>query len=143
MCPGGVPKVLYPLMNRMIEQNLVENAHWVSLNPIGPELAAAGKILLHNVSLDPHDLPAYTRMKERLWEEMYDLERHYVGPQEFVAYAKYNWLCAAKMLKLLPIDVFYIHDFQQLQVGNMIGLAVPTVLRWHISPRSRLRLIHI
>lgn len=132
MSPGGVPKIVYPLTNRMIEKNLVGNAYWVSLNPVGPERVMAGKIFVYNVSLDPQDLPAYTRMKERLWEEMHDLERHYVGPEEFVAYAKYNWLCAAKMLELLPIDVFYIHDFQQLQVGNMIGLAAPTVFRWHI-----------
>lgn len=33
---GGVPKIVFPLMNRMIKENLVENAHWVSLNPVGP-----------------------------------------------------------------------------------------------------------
>ncbi|MDI6642783.1 MAG: glycosyltransferase family 4 protein [Candidatus Hodarchaeaceae archaeon] len=132
MSPGGVPKIVYPLMNRMIKENLVENAHWVSLNPIGPERVAAGKILVHNISLDPHELPAYSRMKERIWEEVHDLERHKIGPREFSVYAKYNWLCATKMFELLPIDVFYIHDFQQLQIGNMIGLAAPTVFRWHI-----------
>lgn len=132
MSPGGVPKIVYPLMNRMIKENLVENAHWVSLNPIGPERVAAGKILVHNISLDPHELPAYSRMKERIWEEVHDLERHKIGSREFTVYAKYNWLCATKMFELLPIDVFYIHDFQQLQIGNMIGLAAPTVFRWHI-----------
>lgn len=130
--PGGVPKIVYPLMNKMIEKNLVEKAQWVSLNPIGPERVSTGKILVHNVSLEPGELPAYTRMKERLWEEVHDLERHKIGPQEFAAYAKYNWLCATKMFELLPVDVFYIHDFQQLQLGNMLGLAGPTVFRWHI-----------
>ena len=132
MSPGGVPKIVYPLMNRMIEENLVENSHWVSLNPIGPERVAAGKILVHNISLEPHELSAYSRMKELIWEEVHDLERHKVGPKEFAVYAKYNWLCATKMFELLPVDVFYIHDFQQLQIGNMIGLAAPTVFRWHI-----------
>ena len=132
MSPGGVPKIVYPLMNRMIKENLVENAHWVSLNPIGPERVAAGKILVHNISLEPHEVPAYSRMKERIWEEVHDLPRHKVGPEEFAVYAKYNWLCATKMFELLPVDVFYIHDFQQLQIGNMIGLAAPAVFRWHI-----------
>ncbi len=130
--PGGVPKIVFPLMNKMIEEKLVRNAHWVSLNPTGPERVTAGKILVHNVSLGVRDLPAYARMKERIWEEVHDLERHDVGPKEFAAYAKYNWLCATKMFELLPIDVFYIHDFQQLQLGNMLGLAGPTVFRWHI-----------
>jgi len=132
MSPGGVPKLVYPLMNRMIKENLIENAHWVSLNPMGPERVAAGKILIHNISLGPREVPAYSRMKERIWEEIHDIERQEVGPEEFAVYAKYNWLCATKMFELLPIDVFYIHDFQQLQIGNMIGLAAPTVLRWHI-----------
>ena len=132
MNPGGVPKIVHPLMNRMIKENLVESAHWVSLNPIGPERVAAGKIRIHNISLEPHEVPAYSRMKERIWEEVHDLPRHKVGPEEFSVYAKYNWLCATKMFELLPIDVFYIHDFQQLQIGNMIGLAAPTVFRWHI-----------
>lgn len=132
MSPGGVPKLVCPLMNRMIKENLIENAHWVSLNPMGPERVAAGKILIHNISLGSREVPAYSRMKERIWEEIHDLERHQVGPEEFAVYAKYNWLCATKMFELLPIDVFYIHDFQQLQIGNMIGLAAPTVFRWHI-----------
>jgi glycosyltransferase involved in cell wall biosynthesis len=132
LSPGGVPKIVFPLINRMIKENLVENAHWISLNPVGPERAAVGKILVHNISLEPHEVPAYSRMKERIWEEVHGLERHKVGPKEFSVYAKYNWLCATKMFELLPIDVFYIHDFQQLQIGNMIGLAAPTVFRWHI-----------
>jgi len=132
MTPGGVPKIVYPLMNIMMEENLVEKAHWVSLNPVGPKRAVAGKVHIHNISLEPTELSSYTRMKERVWEEVHDLERHKVGSEEFAAYAKYNWLCASKMFELSPIDIFYIHDFQQLQVGNMIGLAAPTVFRWHI-----------
>jgi len=132
ICPGGVPKILYPLVTRMIDNGLANNAHWVSLNPVGPRRITAGKIILHNVGLEIKDITLYSRMKERLWQEMHDLERQRVGPEEFVAYAKYNWLCAAKMLELMPVDLFYIHDFQQLQVGNMIGLAGPTLLRWHI-----------
>ncbi|HID60512.1 MAG TPA: hypothetical protein EYP46_01465, partial [Hadesarchaea archaeon] len=132
MNPGGVPKIVYPLMERMIKENLVENAHWVSLNPVGPERVVAGKIQVHNISLAPHEVPAYTHMKERIWEEIHDIERHKIGPNDFAAYAKYNWLCATKMFELSPIDIFYVHDFQQLQIGNMLGLSAPTVFRWHI-----------
>jgi glycosyltransferase involved in cell wall biosynthesis len=130
--PGGVPKIVYPMINRMIKENIVKNANWVSLNPTGPERVAAGKVLIHNVSPDPEELRAYARMKERIWEEVHDLKRHEVGAKEFAAYAKYNWTCASKMLDLMPTDLFYVHDFQQLQLGSMIGLAAPTVFRWHI-----------
>ncbi len=130
--PGGVPKIVYPMMNKMIQNDLVEQANWVSLSPIGARRVVAGKVHIHNITLGVQDTPAYARMKERIWEEVHDLERHTIGPAEFAAYSKYNWLCAAKMFELLPIDVFYIHDFQQLQIGNMIGLAAPTVFRWHI-----------
>ncbi len=132
IAPGGVPKMVYPLMKEFIKSKLAEKVHWVSLNPIGPERIIADDILIHNISLVPHELSAYTHLKERIWEEIHGLEKHQIGPKEFGAYAKYNWLCAEKMFELLPIDVFYIHDFQQLQIGNMLGLAAPVVLRWHI-----------
>ncbi|NOZ77272.1 MAG: trehalose-6-phosphate synthase [Euryarchaeota archaeon] len=52
---------------------------------------------------------------------------------DFVAYANYNWLCVHKMFEILDeVDIYYVHDFQQLQTGAMIGLAAPTVFRWHI-----------
>ncbi len=130
--PGGVPKILYPMIKRMTEEKFISQADWVSLNPTGPERMVTGNIMLHHVSMDPSDLKAYTRMKERLWQEVHNLNRVQVGPTEYLAYAKYNWFCATKMLELSPIDVFYIHDFQQLLTGSMIGLAGPTVLRWHI-----------
>ncbi len=130
--PGGVPKIVYPMMKKMIQKNLVEKAHWVSLSPIGPRRLVADKVHIHHISLAPQETPAYARMKERIWEEVHDLERHKIGPEEFAVYTKYNWLSASKMFELLPINVFYIHDFQQLQIGNMIGLAAPAVFRWHI-----------
>jgi glycosyltransferase involved in cell wall biosynthesis len=132
LSPGGVPKVVYPLVTRMMEAQIVRNSHWVCLNPIGPFRVKAGKITIHNISLEASDLPSYAHMKERIWEEVHDIERHPVGPKEFYAYARYNWFCAKKMFELSPVDIFYVHDFQQLQVGNMIGLAAPAVFRWHI-----------
>ncbi len=132
LTPGGVPKLLFPLLKKMLRQNIAKRVHWVSLNPIGPERMTIGKISIHNISLGPQELSAYAHMKERIWEEIHDLEKRQVGPKEFEAYAKYNWACATKMFELAPIDLFYIHDFQQLQIGSMIGLAAPTVFRWHI-----------
>ncbi len=56
-----------------------------------------------------------------------------------------NWSCAKLMLGMLKdVDIFWIHDFQQLHTGNLIGPSAPAILRWHIpfqlenvSPRLR------
>ena len=130
--PGGVPKMVYPMQRLMIEKGLIDDAHWISLNMMGPERVLVDDILIHSITLEPKYVAPYTRLKERIWAEIHNIERKPVGAVEFSAYARYNWLCADKMFKLLPIDVFYIHDFHQLLVGNMIGLAAPTVFRWHI-----------
>ena len=130
--PGGVPKMVYPLQKLMIEQGLVSDAQWLSLNTIGPERVVVDKILIHNLTLEHRYIAPYARFKERIWAEIHNIERKPIGTAEFASYARYNWLCAEKMFKLLPMDIFYIHDFQQLLTGNMIGLAAPTVFRWHI-----------
>ena len=130
--PGGVPKMVYPLQKMMIEDGLVDDAHWISLSMIGPERVLVDDILIHNIVLEHRYVAPYARLKERIWAEIHSIERKTVGAGEFSAYARYNWLCADKMFKLLPIDIFYIHDFQQLLLGTMIGLAAPTVFRWHI-----------
>ncbi len=132
VAPGGVPKVVYPLVTRMIERGIARTAHWICMSPTGPPRVRAGRVIIHHVALDHPELRAYATMKERLWEEIHDLERHPIGPEEFQAYARYNWLCANKMFELSDVDLFYVHDFQQLQVGNMLGLAAPTIFRWHI-----------
>lgn len=130
--PGGVPKMVYPLQKMLIEKNLVESVHWISLNMMGPERVLVDDILIHNIMLEQRYVAPYSRFKERIWTEIHNIDRKPVGVGEFSAYARYNWLCAEKMFEISPIDIFYIHDFQQMLVGSMIGLAAPTVFRWHI-----------
>ncbi|MHC1575146.1 MAG: glycosyltransferase family 4 protein [Candidatus Methanogasteraceae archaeon] len=130
--PGGVPKMVYPLQRLLVEGGHVDTAHWVSLNMMGPERVLVDNILVHNIMLEHKYIAPYARFKERIWAEIHNIDRKPIGAGEFSAYARYNWLCADKMFELLPVDIFYIHDFQQLLVGNMIGLAAPTVFRWHI-----------
>ena len=130
--PGGVPKMVYPLQRMLIEKNLVESVHWISLNMMGPERVLVDGILIHNIMLEQKYVAPYSRFKERIWTEIHNIDRKPIGVVEFSAYARYNWLCAEKMFELSPIDIFYIHDFQQLLVGGMLGLAAPTVFRWHI-----------
>ncbi len=130
--PGGVPKMVYPLMREMISAGVVEKADWVSLSPDAPPRISAGNVMIHNITMSASELGAYSRFKEKIWNDVHDLGALNIGPREFAAYAKYNWLCAQRMFELFPIDVFYVHDFQQLQIGAMLGLSAPVIFRWHI-----------
>ena len=131
--PGGVPIMLYPLLQRLMAEGKTVNPHWIALNPAGPERVVSNGITMHSIQLGHHELASYTHCKEMIWQETHNLNITPLDMREFAAFAKYNWLCTEKMLEILPeVDAFYIHDFQQLQVGAMIGLVAPAVFRWHI-----------
>jgi glycosyltransferase involved in cell wall biosynthesis len=131
--PGGVPKMVYPLVKEMMKNKWVSDIQWVTLNPIGPPRIEVDSTIIHSITLNPMDLGSYTKFKEDLWEAMHNSASSTIRYSNAGAYAKYNWFCAARMLTLLPeVDVFFVHDFQQLQVGAMLGLAAPSILRWHI-----------
>ncbi len=131
--PGGVPVMVYPLLKKMMGEGLASSPHWISLNPNAPERVVVDGIAIHSISLEPKELGSYGRSKERIWQETHDLDITSQDLRDFVDYAKYNWLCTEKMFEILKdVDIFYVHDFQQLQVGAMIGVAAPTVFRWHI-----------
>lgn len=130
--PGGVPKMVYPMMREMISAGMVEKADWVSLSPDAPPRVSTENVMIHNITMSASELSAYSRFKEKVWNDVHDIGRLDIGARESAAYAKYNWLCAQRMFELFPTDVFYVHDFQQLQIGAMLGLSAPVVFRWHI-----------
>jgi glycosyltransferase involved in cell wall biosynthesis len=139
--PGGVTRMVYPLVRTMLADGTLTDAHWVSLNPSGPETIAAGKLTLHHVALDRSRLSKYGRVKEVLWGAVHgtgeaDAEAEAVfWSDDFSEYAYYNRLSAELIGSLderHDFDVFYIHDFQQLPVGQMLGTLKPKVFRWHI-----------
>lgn len=134
LSPGGVTSMVHDLLREMLRRRYVRRAHWVSLNPSGPATASLGPVLLHSIRMKPEELKHYTRLKESIWEETHGLRSHPIGAPDFVAYARYNWRCA-EVMQDLPVDVLYIHDFHQLQVGTMVGLAAPAVFRWHVPLR--------
>jgi glycosyltransferase involved in cell wall biosynthesis len=135
--PGGVTAMIYPLIERMVETGHIEKPIWISLGPNAPKEVNIKGIKLYNIQLEPQYIRNYSNFKESIWREM-----HSIGSQEmkignnlsqYEAYNRYNYLVAQLMMKLLPeVDLFFVHDFQQLQVGHYIGPAAPCVLRWHI-----------
>jgi len=131
--PGGVAEMTYSILKKFMVKGYVSSPKWVSLNPNAPPEILYEGLHIHNIRLPKVYVPRYTGFKEEIWREIHGLGRTEIKIEDYEAYAYYNWLCAQTMLKFLPdVDLFWIHDFQQLQVGSMIGPSAPTVFRWHI-----------
>lgn len=131
--PGGVAEMTYSTLKKFMVKEFVSSSKWVSLNPNAPPEILYEGLHIYNIQLPKSYVIRYTGFKEEIWREIHGLEKTKIKTDEYEAYAYYNWLCAQKMLKFLPdTDLFWIHDFQQLQVGSIIGSSAPTILRWHI-----------
>ena len=133
--PGGVTGMVKPLLEKMYADEKIQRPHWVAINPLGPERAMVGGIVLHRIEMEPLELAGYGRFKEKIWGSVHGLEETEIPRLYFRDYALLNWLYAKKMMDLhleFNFDLFYINDFQLLLVGSMIGPSAPKVFRWHI-----------
>ena len=131
--PGGVTAMVFPVVKRLIQHGIVNHANWISLAPNAPNKIEHDGIQFHNIWLEQVQLARYANFKEGIWNEIHGLGKSRFLPQEYEAYVNYNWLCSKLMLSMLSdTDLFWIHDFQQLLVGNLIGPSAPAILRWHI-----------
>ena len=134
--PGGVTAMIYPAVKKMLSHGYIGKPSWISLGPGAPERMSTRDATIYNVGLDQDRLLRYANFKEGIWNEIHGIDRPSFKPEEYEAYVQYNWLCAKIMLEMLKdIDIFWIHDFQQLLLGNLIGPSAPAVLRWHIPFR--------
>ncbi len=138
--PGGVTRMVYPLLRRLVRDGVIEEVHWVALNPRGPRRVRFGEITLHNVAIDPQRMAEYGKVKEAIWGRIHDIQPEgehdeLFWSDAFSEYTYYNRNTAELIRKLdreFDFDTFYIHDFQQLPVGHMLGTLKPKVFRWHI-----------
>ncbi len=133
--PGGVTGMVAPLLQRMYKEEKIRTPHWVAINPMGPEMASFGGIVLHRIEMEPHELAGYGYFKEAMWKNVHGLEQTWVPRRQFADYAMFNWLYAKKMMDLhseIEFDLFYVHDFQLLLTGSMTGPAARKIFRWHI-----------
>ena len=135
--PGGVTRMVFPLLTRMLNGGLIDGAHWVSLNPTGPEEVVVEGIFLHHIRLEPEKIKGYGYTKEAIWKMIHGIEpsgaeQGVLWKDEFADYAYYNRVTAERLLSLdkaFDFDLFYIHDFQQLAVGYMLHTLKPKVFR--------------
>jgi len=138
--PGGVTRMVYPLIRRLLEKKVLDEAHWVAFNPRGPRTVHLGDLTLHNVSIESDRMAGYGQVKEAIWGRIHEIdaaEPHddLFWSEAFSEYAYYNRLTAERIQALddeLDFDAFYVHDFQQLPVGHMLGTLKPKIFRWHI-----------
>ena len=133
--PGGVTGMVAPLLQRMYKEEKIRTPHWVAINPMGPEMASFGGIVLHRIEMEPHEMAGYGYFKEAMWKNVHGLEQTWVPCRQFADYALFNWLYAKKMMDLhseIEFDLFYVHDFQLLLTGSMTGPAARKIFRWHI-----------
>ncbi|MGA8275849.1 MAG: glycosyltransferase family 4 protein [Thermoplasmata archaeon] len=138
--PGGVTRMVYPLVRRLLKERVLREAHWVALNPHAPPSARLGDLTLHNVSIEGERMAGYGTVKEVIWGRIHDLdaiEEHdeLFWSEAFSEYAYYNRITAELIRRLderFDFDVFYVHDFQQMAVGHMLGTLKPKIFRWHI-----------
>ncbi len=133
--PGGVTRMVYPLLQHMRRLDLIRTPQWVALNPNGPEEVLLDEnIVLHNIRLRKEALSSYGRFKEAIWRIVHGLKLSTITTEDFLNYVRYNHQCVKKIIELQKIekfDIVFIHDFQQLMVGaELVGL--PRVMRWHI-----------
>ncbi len=138
--PGGVTRMVYPLVRRLLKDKVLDEAHWVSLNPTAPPTIELGRLTLHNIHLAPDRMAGYGKVKEAIWGRIHDLnpgEPHgdLFWTEAFSEYAYYNRVTAELIQELdrrHDFDAFYVHDFQQMPVGHMLGSLKPKIFRWHI-----------
>ena len=138
--PGGVTRMVYPLLQRLIARGVVKSAEWIALNPNAPKTVRLPGITLHHISIDPKRMGGYGKAKEAIWATAHGLKepRGTSGlfwTADFAEYTFYNRTTAQLVTSLdreHDFDLFYIHDFQQLPIGQMISSLKPKVFRWHI-----------
>ena len=138
--PGGVTRMVYPLVRRLLEKKVLKDAHWVAFNPRGPRTVHVGGLTLHNVSIESGRMGGYGKVKEAIWGRIHEIdaaEPHddLFWSEAFSEYAYYNQITAERIRQLddeHDFDALYVHDFQQLPVGHMLSTLKPKIFRWHI-----------
>jgi len=131
--PGGVTAMIYPLLERMKTLGIIDKVTWVSAGVNYPKIVFAKGIEVHHVQMNESTMRKYAEFKEKLWLEVHGVAPGNFNSEEYIAYAKFNWLNAEELLRhISDSDVFYVQDFQLILTGHMIGPSAPAVLRWHV-----------
>ncbi len=143
--PGGVSRMLYPLLKHMRENGMIEGVEWISLNPNAPRKISIRGINLNHISLDAEKLMGYGNIKEGIWRLFHGFRSNPSETPDFWQdeYVDFTFLnrkfgeLAYTLRRQVDLDGFYIHDFQLLPMGSMLHTPEPKIFRWHIPFREQ------
>lgn len=141
---GGVTRMVLPLLRSWMSAGTLDAAEWVAMaaGERAPRLAHAG-VGLSFVGLPLEQRRDYARVKERMWALLNSNPTtpvpHGEGGIDEAAWAAYDAYQAASAEALRQagermggVDLLYIHDFQQVGVGEVWkGERVPKVFHLH------------
>ncbi len=131
---GGVSNMERVLIREFIKDNFAKKIYWFSLNPNAPDIINIDKYI-RIINLKPYSkyLRNYTEFKEILWNNIHSISSEEFSVDSYLGYLNHNWIFTKKILENAGnFDIYYIHDFQQLMMGSMIGPIKPALLRWHV-----------
>lgn len=140
LSPGGVSRMLYPLLTHMKQSGFIDGSSWISLNPLAPSRALFKGMNLNHVVLSPEILKGYGLIKEDLWYLFHGLQKNRPSlcgfwQDEYIDFTFMNRRfseLAYTLHRQENFDGFYIHDFQLLPMGSMLNIPEPKIFRWHI-----------
>lgn len=133
--PGGVTRMVLPTLQELHANGWLRKAYWYSLQPGAPEDVALADDTIHlrHIHMSEDELRPYGRSKEKIWNDLHGLPSQPFNGDDFRQYVRFNTRTAHALLEHAgEVDVAYIHDFQLLQVGALLGPSSPCVLRWHV-----------
>lgn len=130
---GGVAPLVKAEIDELIRQGAISKAVWFTLNPDAPrDMILSDKVRLINVYMGPKRQQAYANFKEEVWKDIHNIDSRDFTTDEYFGYVRYNSKVAEMLLRQQnAVDLYVIHDFQQLLLGALIGPSTPSILRWH------------
>ncbi len=132
---GGVSRMMLQTVRQWHAMGWMQEGHWFCLQPEGPERfrLPSFHLEIYHLRLANGEMEAYGRTKEKLWADLHGLPSEGFSLEDFRFYARYNWYTGdAMMARARELDAVFVHDFQLLQVGAIVGLTAPSILRWHV-----------
>ncbi len=131
---GGVTPMILSQLRELLKEKSISRAVWFSLNQNAPKhMSISGLLNAINISLESENSKDYASFKQVVWDNIHNISSSDFSVKEYLGYFRYNSKLARTILQDYGhIDLFEIHDFQQLLLGAMLGPSFPTVFRWHI-----------
>ena len=134
--PGGVTVMVLPLISHLTKTGFAKDSVWISLGIKYPPRVKLDDVVVSHVELGDRHLKDYGSFKEEFWSIIHGLGARPFNRKEYLGYVHYNWANTEKLFHYVgDVDIFYIHDFQLIQTGQLIGISAPAVLRWHVPFR--------